>query len=51
MLYLKNSGDPFMLQKKLRHSSLKMARKYSIITDTNAKAQHLKYGVVDRLKV
>lgn len=51
VLYPRNSGDPFTLQKKLGHSSLTMMRRYSIITDTDMKAQHLKHGVVERLKV
>jgi len=51
VLYLRNGGDPFSLQKRLGHSSLTMTRRYSVIADADVKAQHLKYGVVDKLKV
>jgi site-specific recombinase XerD len=51
VLYLRNGGDPFTLQKKLGHSSLTMTRRYSVLADSDVKAQHLKYGVVDKLGV
>ena len=51
VLYLRNGGDPFSLQKRLGHSSLTMTRRYSVLADSDVKAQHLKYGVVDKLKV
>ena len=51
VLYLRNGGDPFSLQKKLGHSSLTMTRRYSVLADSDVKAQHLKYGVVDKLKI
>jgi len=51
VLYLRNGGDPFSLQKKLGHSSLTMTRRYSVIADSDVKAQHLKYGVVDKLNI
>jgi integrase/recombinase XerD len=51
VLYLRNGGDPFSLQKKLGHSSLQMTRHYANLADSDVKAQHLKYGVADRLKV
>jgi len=50
VLYLRNGGDPFSLQKKLGHSSLQMTRHYSNLADSDVRAQHLKYGVADRLK-
>jgi site-specific recombinase XerD len=51
VLYLRNGGDPFSLQKKLGHSSLQMTRHYSNLADSDVRAQQLKYGVADRLKI
>jgi len=51
VMYLRNGGDPFSLQKKLGHASLAMTRHYSNLADSDVRAQHLRYGVVDRLKV
>ena len=51
VLYLRNGGDPFSLQKKLGHSSLQMTRHYANLADSDVRAQHLRYGVADRLKV
>jgi len=51
VLYLRNGGDPFSLQKKLGHSSLQMTRHYSNLADSDVRAQHLRYGVADRLKI
>ena len=50
VMYLRNGGDPFSLQKKLGHSSLQMTRHYANLSDSDVRAQHLKYGVADRLK-
>jgi len=50
-MYLRNGGDPFSLQKKLGHTSLTMTRHYCNLADSDVRAQHLRYGVVDRLKV
>ena len=50
VLYLRNGDDPFSLQKKLGHSSLQRTRHYANLTDSDVRAQHLKYGVADRLK-
>ena len=50
VLYLRNGGDPFSLQKKLGHSSLQMTRHYANLADSDVRAQHLKYGVANRLK-
>ena len=49
VLYLRNGGDPFSLQKKLGHSSLQMTRHYANLADSDVKAQHMKHGVADRL--
>jgi len=51
VLYLRNGGDPFSLQKALGHSSLVMTRRYSNLADSDVRAQHLRYGVADRLKI
>jgi site-specific recombinase XerD len=50
VLYLRNGGDPFSLQKKLGHTSLAMTRHYANLADSDVRAQHLKFGVADRLK-
>jgi len=50
VIYLRNGGDPFSLQKKLGHTSLTMTRHYSNLADSDVRAQHLHYGVADRLK-
>lgn len=51
VLYLRNGGDPFSLQKKLGHSSLQMTRHYCELADADVRAQHMRFGVADRLKV
>ena len=51
VVYLRNGGDPFSLQKKMGHSSLTMTRHYSNLADSDVRAQHLRYGVADRLKI
>lgn len=51
VLYLRNGGDPFSLQKKLGHSSLQMTRHYANLADSDVRERHLKYGVADRLTV
>jgi site-specific recombinase XerD len=50
VMYLRNGGDVFSLQKKLGHSSLEMTRHYANLADSDVRAQHLRYGVADRLK-
>ena len=50
VMYLRNGGDVFSLQKKLGHRSLAMTRHYSNLADSDIRAQHLRYGVADRLK-
>jgi len=51
VLYLRNGGDPFTLQKKLGHSSLQMTRHYCNLADSDVRAQHLRVGVVDKLRI
>ncbi len=51
VMYLRNGGDVFSLQKKLGHRSLVMTRHYSNLADSDVRSQHLRYGVADRLKV
>ena len=51
VMYLRNGGDVFSLQKKLGHRSLEMTRRYSNLADTDVRRQHLAYGVADRLKI
>jgi len=51
VLYLRNGGDPFSLQKKLGHRSLTMTRHYSELADSDVRDKHLKYGVADRLNL
>jgi site-specific recombinase XerD len=51
VMYLRNGGDPFSLQKKLGHSSLQMTRHYSNLADSDVRAQHLKFGVADKLRL
>ncbi|HEY95028.1 MAG TPA: tyrosine-type recombinase/integrase [Dehalococcoidia bacterium] len=50
VLYLRNGGDVFSLQKKPGHTSLQMTRHYANLADSDVKAKHMKYGVADRLK-
>ncbi|WP_066174692.1 tyrosine-type recombinase/integrase [Bacillus marinisedimentorum] len=40
LLYIKNGGDPFSLQKILGHTDMSMVRKYIQMTNTDVKAQH-----------
>ena len=51
VLYLRNGGDPFSLQKKLGHTSLQMTRYYCDLADSDVRAQHLRFGVADKLKI
>jgi site-specific recombinase XerD len=51
VLYLRNGGDPFTLQRKLGHSSLAMTRRYSNLLDSDVRAAHLKFSPADRLRV
>ena len=49
VLFLRNGGDSFHLQKKLGHTSLQMTRHYSNLANEDVKAAQLKFGVADRL--
>lgn len=49
--YLRNGGDPFSLQRILGHSSLTMTRRYCALADTDVKAAHIKFGVLDHMKI
>jgi site-specific recombinase XerD len=51
VMFLRNGGDVFSLQKKLGHRSLSMTRRYSNLADTDVRDKHLKYGVADRLNI
>jgi len=51
VMYLRNGGDVFSLQRKLGHRSLVMTRHYSNLADSDVRAQHLRYGVADRLRI
>jgi integrase/recombinase XerD len=51
VFFLRNGGDVFSLQKCLGHATLTMTRRYSAIADSDVKASHLKYGVVDKLNL
>ncbi len=51
VLFLRHGGDVFSLQKCLGHANLSMTRRYSVIADSDVKSAHLKFGVVDRLKI
>jgi integrase/recombinase XerD len=51
VLYLRNGGDVFSLQKKLGHRSLTMTRRYSNLANSDVRDKHLQYGVADRLRV
>lgn len=51
VMYLRNGGDVFSLQRKLGHRSLIMTRRYSNLADTDVRDKHLKYGVADRLNL
>ncbi len=51
VMYLRNGGDPFSLQKKLGHASLQMTRHYCNLADSDVRMQHMKFGVADRLRV
>ncbi len=47
--FLRNGGDVFSLQRILGHSSLVVVRMYANLADSDIRAQHTRYGPVDRL--
>jgi len=49
VMYLRNGGDPFTLQRKLGHATLEMTRHYVNLADSDVRAQHLRFGVADNL--
>ncbi len=51
VMYLRNGGDVFSLQRKLGHRSLLMTRRYSNLADSDVRDFHLRYGVADRLRL
>ena len=51
VMYLRNGGDVFSLQRKLGHQSLLMTRRYANLADADVRDKHLRYGVADRLKL
>ena len=51
VMFVRNGGDPFSLQKMLGHSTLNMTRHYCNLADTDVKQAHVKFGVADRLKI
>jgi integrase/recombinase XerD len=51
VLYLRNGGDPFTLQRKLGHKTLAMTRHYSQLADTDVRDSHLRFSPGDRLKL
>jgi integrase/recombinase XerD len=51
VMFLRNGGDVFSLQRKLGHQSLVMTRHYSNLADSDVRDKHLRYGVADRLKI
>ena len=51
VMYLRNGGDVFSLQKKLGHRSLSITRRYSNLAYRDVRDRHLKYGVADHLRI
>jgi site-specific recombinase XerD len=51
IMYLRNGGDPFSLQKKLGHSSLQMTRHYCDLADSDVRAAQLRHSPMDHLKI
>lgn len=51
VMYLRNGGDAFTLQKKLGHTSLQMTRHYCNLADSDVRAAHLKHSPADRLGI
>lgn len=51
VLYLRAGGDVFSLQRRLGHRSLAATRLYASLADSDVRAQHLKFGLGDRLRI
>jgi site-specific recombinase XerD len=51
VVFLRNGGGEFAAQARLGHSTLTMTRRYAAISRDDVKAQHLKFGVADGLRV
>jgi len=51
VLFLRNGGDVFSLQRKLGHRTLVMTRHYANLADADVRDKHLKFGVADRLNL
>ncbi|OPZ88266.1 MAG: Tyrosine recombinase XerD [bacterium ADurb.Bin429] len=48
VMYLRNGGDVFSLQKLLGHSDLTMTRRYAELSDTDVREKHRTYSPGDR---
>ena len=51
VMFVRNEGESFVLQKKLGHSTLAMTRSYCELADADVRDSHLKHSPADRLKV
>ena len=51
VMFLRNGGREFSLQKKLGHKKLDMTRRYSNLADGDVRDSHLKHSPGDRLRL
>ena len=51
VMFLRDGGDIFSLQKKLGHKKLDMTRRYSNLADGDVRDSHLKHSPGDRLRL
>ena len=51
VMFLRDGGDVFSLQRKLGHRSLTMTRRYSNLADSDVRDSHLRHSPGDRLKI